>query len=383
MWFVFVLLIGIPSLVVLSLPLFICIAAQKARLYQDSDSWHPSISLIAPLAANEEFGENNWSSYFVQKDLGPYEIIFVSEESAQFSSELASSLIARHPNIDARIIFSGTAAEKVAKMHNLGRGIRESKNDIIVFVDSDVCLPDEREIRKRIQPFQDKDIGLITGAPLYHRPRTPGGYLLATMINADLWGYFAVLAAARSLVVANGAFLSLRRTTLALIGNLEDLEYQILNDTAIARKVLKIGQKIALSPLPVHIKTPSINFSEWWSQAIRWHIAMRRVLPKSEYFLYGFQRAPLFLGMISFMLGLGFPDSWIFLAVPLLSRFLSFLAIQCFWIKEREGILELVLVILTDIVSPFIWVYSWVRNRIYWRGRCYRVYKGGMAKIDK
>lgn len=382
MWLVLLLLIGIPSLVVLTFPLFIFFATQKARLYQDAESRPPPISLIVPLAADEEFGENNWRSYFAQKDLGAYQIIFVSEESSQPSSELVSSLIAEHPNLDAKIIFSGKAEEKIAKMHNLVRGIQESKNDIVVFVDSDVCLADEREIRKRIQPFQDKDIGLITGAPLYRRPRTLGGYLAATMINADLWGYFAVLAAARKLVIANGAFLSLRRTTIARIGNFADLEYQVLNDTAIARKVLKIGQKIALSGPPVHIKTPSINFSEWWRQTIRWHIAMRRVLPKFEYFLYGFQRSPLFLGIISFVLGRGFSGSWLFLSVPFLSRILSFLAIQSFWIKEKEGFLQLVLVSLTDFVSPLIWVYSWIHSRIYWRGRYYRVHKGGTAKAD-
>ena len=373
------LMIAIPSLVVFLHPLSIHMARRKAKKQGNSDSWRPSISLVIPLASQEEFAEENFSSYLFQKNLGPYEIIFVAEDPAYPSARIASSLSSVYSNVNSKVVYSGKTNGSVDKMHNLHRGIRDCKNDIIVFVDSDVRFVNAEEIKKLIAPLKSADVGLVTAAPQYHLPHTLGGHLLATMINADLWGYFSVLALLGKLNVANGAILAMRRSMLTRIGNLEDLKQQILNDTIIARRVSNEGKRIFLSHHPAYIPTSSLSMSEWWAQAVRWHIAMRMVLPKTEYFLYGLLRSPVLLGILSFLLCPDNPYRLVFLVLPIVARMVSFGGIQFAWMKEKSGLLGLLFVPFTDMISPLIWGYSWMQNRINWRGKSYSVQKGGIA----
>lgn len=382
MYLVLLLIIAIPSLIVLLHPLSILMARQKARRRSDNSSWRPSISLVVPLASTEQFAQENFCSYLTQKNDGSYEVIFVAEDPTQPSVRIASSLLSLHSNVNARILYSGPANENVSKMHNLCRAIQDCKNEIVVFVDSDVRLSNAEEIRELIGPLKDTEVGLITAAPQYHLPHTLGGHLLATMINADLWGYFSALTVLRKLNVANGAFLAMRRSTLISIGNLENLKRQVLSDTAIAKKVLNKRKRIFLSPNPLYIQTASLRVLDWWNQAIRWHIAMRMVLPKSEYLLYGLLRSPVLVGALSLLLWSNHPYRFVFLVLPILARIISFLGIQLAWIRQKSGLLGFLFVPFTDMISPLIWGYSWVQNQINWRGRTYRVQKEGVVIAD-
>jgi cellulose synthase/poly-beta-1,6-N-acetylglucosamine synthase-like glycosyltransferase len=265
-------------------------------------------------------------------------------------------------------------------MHNLRTALPLCRHEIVVFADSDVELTGPRHLLALTRPLADDRVGLVTAAPIYRAPVTPGGFLLATMINADLWVYFALLFLTGNMNVANGALLAARRSVLANTGDLEDLQYQLLNDTVLARKVRESGRRVVLSPMPAVIPTPSLSFSDWWRQVVRWHVAMRSVLPGLEYVLYGYHRSGALLGLVCFLLVGPSPFRPLFLLVPALARVLSCSLQFVFWLREPRALVEIPLAVLLDLLSPVIWLLSWVEKTVWWRGRAYRVRRGGIAE---
>jgi len=349
------------------------IAKKKIKNYPEASSF----TIIIPLAPNEHHLIENTESYFSQRFNGVYEFIFVAEEPKNNSAKIVTQLINDHPHINARLIYSGKVKNTIAKMHNLACAVKENLNDIVVFLDSDVRLKNKKIIREITRPLHDSNIGIITAAQLYRPAKTVGGHLLSTMINADLWGYFAALFVLGKLNVANGAIIAIKRETLKKIGNLQDLDKQILSDTAIAKKIMLLGKKVFLSPHPAQIEPPPLKISDWWNQTIRWHIGMRLVLPIYEYILYGLLRANILFGITIFLLSADSKLSMTVLFIPISSRFFSFLLIQLFFIRSGNNAIELITALFTDLLSPFVWLLSWFKNTIMWRNRSYHLDKNG------
>jgi len=374
-------LVSLPSLASLLHPILIALARRKwNRSARRVGAWEPAVSVVVPLAPTEEHGADNMRSVLRQGGLRDYQVVFVAEERDHASAALARAAAAAHPDVDTAIVYSGDPQGRLAKMHNLQAGLLLCRGEVVVFVDSDVGFLGHHDIRRLVRILADDRVGLVTAAPVYRAPRTLGGYLLATMINVDLWAYFSGLFLSGSMNVANGALLAARGSFLAGIGDLDDLQQQLLNDTALARKVRAAGRLVALSGVPVYVRTPSLTVSAWWRQVMRWHIGMRRVLPPVEYVLYGYHRSAMLLGTICFLLAGPSPIRPWFLAVPAGARLLSCAVLSLCWWRERRALPEVFLAVLTDLLSPGIWLLSWMQTTVQWRGRTYRIGKGGTTE---
>jgi ceramide glucosyltransferase len=375
----FIFLIALPSLVILLFPLWIARSRRMDEALRSSEAAPVSIDVVIPLACTEENLEEHVHACLVQTHPAPVLAVFVAERPEHPSARCVARITREGVPVPARLVFSGDPGAAVAKMHNLIRAAEECRHDSVVLLDSDVLLSRPDHLSLVTAPLHDASVGLVTAAPWYHHPRTIGGYLQATMINADVWGYFASLQAVGSLNVANGAILAMRRETLRAIGDLHDMRHKVLNDTAIARAVRALGKSIHLSAEPAHISTPSTSIADWWHQAMRWHVGMRRVLPRIEFVLFGLLRFPTLAGVIGYFVFVDSPLRFFIPLLPVAARCISFALIADLWKREAAVFLQLLLAPLTDLLSPVLWILAWFGNTISWRGRRYRVEKDGIA----
>lgn len=375
----FILLIVLPCLVILLFPVWIARSRRADAASRSSDTAAASLDIVIPLAPREEHLEAHARSYLAQRHPAPIQVLFVAEQPEHPSARCIAGMLPAAASVQARLLFSGDPGPAVAKMHNLQRAVKECRHDCIVLLDSDVLLPRADQLSRAVTALHDASVGLVTAAPLYHDPRTVGGHLLATMINADVWGYFASLSTIGSLNVANGSLIAMRRETLRAIGDFADLQRKILNDSAIAQSVRALGLRIHLSAEPAHIPTPRASIADWWRQAMRWHIGMRSVLPRTEYLLFGLLRVPTLAGLTAYFLFVDSPLRLAFPVVPVAARSISLALIVGYWYRDFSLIRQLAIVPLTDLVSPLLWLLAWVARTISWRGRRYRVAKDGIA----
>ncbi len=374
-------LVSLPSTVILLHPFFIGIARRKwHRLIQRVEALEPAVSIVVPFAPTEEHAARNMDSLLRQQGLRDCQVIFVVEDPSHPSAAQARAAAAAHPEADVTIVCAGDPQGRLAKMHNLQTGLELCRHDLVVFVDSDVEFRARDEVHRFVAALGEGRVGLVTAAPTYREPRSRGGYFLATMVNADLWAYFACLYLVGALNVANGAVLAARRSFLGRTGDLGSLQHQLLNDTALARRVRAAGGTVVLSASPASVPTPALSLADGWRQVMRWHVGMRRVLPATEYLVYGYHRSAMLVGALAFLLADPSPVRPWFVAIPALARLLSGAVLCCCWRRGWRAAIEVLMAPLTDLLSPVIWLLSWMQTTVEWRGRTYSVGKGGVVQ---
>src|SRR5437762_6431420 len=74
-------------------------------------------------------------------------------------------------------------------------------------------------------------------------------------------------------------------------GGVAWLRRRLLMDSALARRVVGQGHRVVLHDEPVPVHREHMRLSECWSQAHRWHVAMRFGLPLARYLGLGWVRA--------------------------------------------------------------------------------------------
>jgi ceramide glucosyltransferase len=367
------LLVVLPSVLILAYPLFIRLAQKKfRRTLCNVESW-PTLSVIVPLHGVDEGLRDNLRSWLSQKYEGTFEIIFSIEDESDSAVRVIREVIHDYPNTEARLLFSGSGTNHRGKIHNLVEALKTSYAETVMFLDSDVRLVSDDYLSYLVSPLVHSEVGLVTCAQVVYGPQSLGAGLITVMTNADLPGYFSTLFVTGNLNVANGAIMALRRDVVEQVGGLADLRNTVLNDTALARKVTAIGKQILLADRPALVYSGKSTLTDWWYQSCRWHVAMKSYLRFFEYVAYALSR----IGLLTAALYVVFsPLTWFTactLAVPLVSRTISFAATSLLVLRRRGPWRYFALIYLTDLMNPLFVLVPFITKKIVWRGRTYLV----------
>jgi len=370
-----VVLVVVPSLLVLLYPLSVHLARRRFQRLRSKESCWPDLSVIVPVKGLDAGARYNFESLFSQDYPGKFEIIFALEDEFDPAVELIRKVMSQYPKTDSTIVLSGAGKEYTGKIHNLVEGLRVSRGEAIMFVDSDVRMTSKNYFSRFVGPLRREEVGLVTCYQAVSGAESLGAGLIAVMTNADLIGYFSVLYAFGKLNMANGAILSIRREVVDRIGGLADLRNTVLNDTAIARKIGKLGQRIVLADVPARVYSARSTVSEWWQQVSRWHIAMNSYMRPLEYARYGLTRLAMLAAVLYFVMAPLTTLSVCVLALPIAARTVSLALINLLFLRDRSTWKYFGLIYLIDLFNIVFLLTPFFTRKIMWRGRSYRVGK--------
>src|SRR5262249_11533628 len=120
----------------------------------------PPISVLKPLAGEDEGLEDNLRSFFEQK-YSAFEILFAVRSSSDPAIAVAERLRARYPSIPSRLIVTGEPPYPNAKVYSLDCMLAEARHDIVVMADSDVRV-DPHLLATLAAEFADPRVGMAT-----------------------------------------------------------------------------------------------------------------------------------------------------------------------------------------------------------------------------
>jgi cellulose synthase/poly-beta-1,6-N-acetylglucosamine synthase-like glycosyltransferase len=187
----FYIYIGYPLL------LFI-IGILKKKETRPSSDYEPSVSMIIPAHNEENIIEKkiqNTLSLRYPKD--KLEVIVVSDASTDRTNDIVSQFQ------DDRIKFL-IQPQREGKAAALNRGLREAKNDIIVFSDASIILEDDA-LQQIVKSFQDEMIGCVSGEDYISGGGGEGAYGKYELFLRNLESRV------ESIVGASGCFYAVRR----------------------------------------------------------------------------------------------------------------------------------------------------------------------------
>src|SRR5580698_8290434 len=359
---------AIPS-IYYTIALFSCVRFfLAARAEADEKSgFEPPVSLLKPVRGLDPDAYENFAS-FCRQDYPDYEILFCVGDTNDPVFPVLERLVRDFPERQIRIVIgSGRIAtnDKVAK---LARLVEEATHEHLVISDSDVRV-EPTYLRRLVAPLADARTGAVT---CFYVPAEEKNWIQRLQDVGMLSDFYPGILVAKQLdgvKFALGPTIATTRSYLQEFGGYASIENKPADDLLIGRLIAERGREVVLLPYAIVTVPDYQSLRELFLKRLRWITVMRHMRPWGH------------LGLI-FTLGL----PWSLLAVALhptfaiagayLGGYLAFritmTALVGTWGLRQRGVWQKILLIpLWDAVACLIWLVSFARRSIRWRGQNY------------
>ncbi len=337
--------------------------------------FEPSISNLKPVRGLDPDAYENYAS-FCRQDYPNYEILFCVGDDTDPVLPVLQRLIRDFPATNIRIVIgSGRVAtnDKVAK---LARLTEEAAYEHLVISDSDVRVQPDY-LRRLIAPMADPKVGAVT---CFYVPTEETSWVQRLQDVGMLSDFYPGILVAKQLdgvKFALGPTIVTTRSRLRAFGGYEAIENRPADDLLVGRLIAEQGCEVVLLPYAISTVPDYQSLKELFYKRLRWITVMRHMRPWGH------------MGLI-FTLGL----PWALLAVALvptaeiaaiyLGGYLAVRAaltvlVGSYGLKQPGVWKKLALVPLWDAMATLIWLASFARKTIRWRGQDYLIRDGELV----
>src|SRR6266536_6361358 len=286
----------------------------------------------------------------------------------------------------------GGSSKPTADQTGSGRG------RVIIISDADVHVPPDF-LANVVAPLCDERVGLVSCFYRLANPATLAMQFEAIAINADFWSQVLQAQSLKPLDFALGAVMATTRGRLESIGGFEALVDFLADDYQLGNLIARQGGRIVLSPVVVECRESPKNWLEVWRHQLRWARTIRVCQPLPCFFsILGNATLWPLLWLIasftsvsetSYATTVGPLTTGIAIQVDVLPTALMF--VLAIWLVRMVTAMFQAskmtlshshwaffwLVPIKDLLAAALWALSFLGDVVEWRGRRYRVGRGG------
>ena len=334
----------------------------------------PPISILKPLAGVDEGLAENLASFFEQ-EYPEFEILFAVRDPADSAIAVVKKLSAEYPQIPARLIVTGEPPYPNAKVYSLDLMLQDARFPLVVMSDSDIRVT--REMLQVIAAeFADPAVALAT-CPYRAVPGpSPWSTLEAIGLNTEFLGGVLVARMLDGMKFALGPTIAATKPALERIGGFDRLKDYLAEDFVMGKLVADSGAEVILSSYAIEHRIGSQGFAANLRHRLRWNRSTRRSRPwgyAGQVFTNPLPPALLLCAVR--------PEWWQLLAVTLLFRAASMLAVAAYVLRDPLVRRLWWLVPVQDVASFVMWAAGFFGNTIVWRGRKYYLEPDGTFEL--
>jgi ceramide glucosyltransferase len=332
----------------------------------------PPVSNLKPVRGLDRDAYENFAS-FCRQDYPEYELIFCVTDQTDPSVPVIQKLMKDFPECKIRLLYSAghTAInDKVAKLRLMER---EAQYEYLVINDSDVRV-EPGYLRKVVDPLRDPKVGGVTCFYVSLEERSFVEKLQTIGMISDFYAGLLVAWQLDGIHFALGPTMVATKQRVAGFGGFQALENRPADDLLFGRLIAEQGVEVRLLPYAVETVPDFQGVGQFLSKRVRWMTVMRSMRP---------------WGHIGLLFTWGLP--WSTLAVlvhPTLGvaaaywgSYLVFRAVIT-WLIGIQGLKQsglwkkMPLIPLWDAMAFLIWLVSFTRTSIRWRGVDYQLRDG-------
>jgi ceramide glucosyltransferase len=345
---------------------------RQPRQAMSGNAFTPPVSILKPIRGVDQDAYENFSS-FCRQDYPEYEILFCVSDREDPVLPVIERLQREYPTRRIEVFFgSGRNApnDKVAK---LARMVEEARYEYIVINDSDVrARPDY--LRSVVEPLRDFSVGATTCFYASVGERTVIDGLQTVGMLSDFYAGVLVAWQLDGVKFALGPTIATTRGHLAGFGGYPAIENRPADDLLVGRLIAEQGLEVRLLPYVIDTVADFQSMRELVHKRLRWIVVMRHMRP---------------WGHLGLLLTQGLPWSLAAIAVhPTAAVAFGYLgtyfALRCAitWLIGAHGLKRpaqlkhLPLIAVWDALAFAIWVASFLRRSIRWRGADYYIREG-------
>jgi ceramide glucosyltransferase len=337
----------------------------------------PPISNLKPIRGLDPGAYENFAS-FCRQDYPEYEIVFCVDGREDPVLPVIEKLIRDFPDRRIRVLFgSGRIAtnDKVAK---LARMASEAAYEVVVISDSDVRVQPDY-LRSVVAPLADPKVGAVTCFYVPQDERTFADSLQSMGMFSDFYAGILVAWQLDGVKFALGPTIATTRTRLAEFGGYESLENRPADDLLVGRLIAEQGHQVELLRYTVLAVADYASMRELVHKRLRWIVVMRHMRPWGHLGLLLTQGLPWSLAAIA-----------IHPSITVAAAYLgTYLGLRCTmtwmigsWGLKQPGLWRKMPAIPAwDALAFCIWVASFARRSIRWRGADYLLRDGRLVPV--
>lgn len=335
----------------------------------------PPVSNLKPVRGLDPDAYENFAS-FCRQDYPNYEILFCVGDTSDPALPVLQKLITDFPQTHIRIVIgSGREAtnDKVAK---LARLVEEAAYEHLVISDSDVRV-EPTYLRRLVAPLADPKTGAVTCFYVPGEEKTWVQRLQDVGMLSDFYPGILVAWQLDGVKFALGPTISTTRSYLQEFGGYASIENKPADDLLIGRLIAEHGREVVLLPYTIVTVPDYQSLRELFFKRLRWITVMRHMRP------WGHLGLIFTLGLPWSLLAVAIAPTATVVAVYLGGYFL----VRCFLtllvgstgLKQPGVWAKLVLIPVWDAMASFIWLASFTRRSIRWRGHDYFIVNGDLV----
>ncbi len=319
------------------------------------------ISLVRPLKGIESHSRATLAAALEIAYPG-YEVLFCVADAKDPVIPLVEEAMAKHPDVDARLLVGADRIGANPKLNNMVKGWREARYDWICFADSNLLTP--KDYLTRIRAALSPGVGVVSAPPLGTEPEGFWGEFECAFLNTfeARWQYAVD---ALGMGFCQGKTLFLHRSLLRERG-LSALADEPAEDAALTTVTRAQGHRVRLAAPPFAQPVGQRSASGVWSRQVRWARLRRATFPYhyAPEIVLGFFPAAIAFAIAAY--GFDWPLAT-GLGVLFFAWFASeaLLARLCGWPLTWRYMLASV---LRDFTLPALWCAAWADDSFRWHG---------------
>ena len=336
----------------------------------------PPVSCLKPIRGLDVEAYENYAS-FCRQDYPDYEILFCVDEDDP-AVPLLLKLTKDFPDRRIRLLYgSGRDAinDKVARLVRL---VGEARHDMLVITDGDVRVrPDY--LRTVVGPFRDPKVGAATCFYVSTHETTFIEKIQSIGMVSDFFAGVMVAWQLDGVKFTLGQTIVATRKSIASFGGYQTIENRPADDLLVGRLIAEQGYEVKLLPHTVEAVADFESLRDLLYKRVRWMTVMRGMRP---------------WGHLGLLFTWGLPWSLVAIAAdPTLAVAISFLGtylllrVAMTWLIGVRGLKDsstwkkVPLIPLWDATAFLIWLASFGRKTIRWRGIDYRIQEGMLVPV--
>jgi ceramide glucosyltransferase len=352
----------------------------SARMRQNARaSFTPPVSNLKPVFGVDPEAYENFATY-CRQDYPEYELLFCAGDRDDPVVPVIEKLITDFPNTKIRMLFCpphNAVNDKVAK---LARLVEAAQHEIVVINDADVRVrPDY--LRKVVAPLQDSGIGAVTCMYTTTRETSFAEALQSIGMVCDFYPGILVAWQLDGVKFALGQTMVTSKSRIAGFGGYQTIENFPGDDLLLGRKVDEQGYKVVLLSYAVETVPDFRSARGLLDKRLRWMTVMRHMRPWGHLGLIFTQGLPW--SVLAAIISPSFAVASLYLGAYAAFRLAITLWIGVFGVKQPRLLRKLPLIPLWDATAFVIWLASFAKSSIRWRGVDYRLAGGRLVPADR
>ncbi len=331
----------------------------------------PTISCLKPIKGLDEDAYENYAS-FCRQDYPKYEILFCVDKNDP-AVPVLEKLQRDFPDRDIRLVFGSGRNAINDKVGRLVRLVDEAKYDLLVITDGDIRVTPDY-LRVVAHPFRDPKVG---GATTLYASTDEKKFIEELQTIGMISDFFAGILVAWQLDGVKfmfGQTIVMTRKANAAFGTYRVNENKPADDLLAGRMVAEQGYEVRLLPYVVKTVADFNSMRDLLYKRTRWMTVMRLMRPWGHFGLVLTWGLPW--SLIAIAIHPTAATAAFFLGTYAALRIAMALLIGTYGMKQKGIVSKIPLIPVWDAVAFGIWLASFTRSTIRWRGVNYTIRNG-------